>query len=96
MKSSTRKVIPMPNIITPKSIVICGATHLNEAGTTSATAAKITASNAIFFDTNDEIFSNQNTPNVLKSKIQQNIVAQDKADVNTTQLPAKSESPPIC
>ena len=86
----------MPNITTPKSIVICGAAHLNEDGITSATAATATTSNAIFFVTTEEIFSTQNTPNVLKSKIQQNIVKHDKPDVNTTQFAASSESPPIC
>ena len=40
--------------------------------------------------------SNQNTPNVLNKSIQQNIVKHDKPDVNTTQLAASSESPPIC
>ena len=96
MKSSTRNVMPMPNIITPKSIGICGGTHLSDDGITSAIIVTATTRNTIFFVTNEEIFSIQNTPSVLKSNIQQNIVKHDKPDVNTTQFAASSESPPIC
>lgn len=35
-------------------------------------------------------------PSVLNNNIQQKIVKHEIAEVKTTQLPAKSESPPIC
>ena len=58
LKSCRRSVIPIPNITTPKSIVICEVAHLKAAGNISAIAAKTMTSKAMFFDTTALIFSN--------------------------------------